>query len=113
MEKRKKEFAVLRSYGASQRQVYKIVFSEATVLLLTAVVWGLIVGLGLSILFNPFFEFMDFMLGISSQIKRVLVFDAVGLIFTLAITLFAMLFATFISVRGVSKAKISTVIREL
>ena len=120
MEKRKKEFAILRSYGASQRQVYKIVFSEAIVLLLTAVVWGLIVGLGLSVLFNPFFEFMDvFITPLSalasggSSIKRILIFDAAGLIFTVAITFFAMIFATFLSVRGASKAKISTVVREL
>lgn len=120
MEKRKKEFAILRSYGASQRQVYKIVFSEAIVLLLTAVVWGLIVGLGLSILFNPFFEFMDVFItplsalaGGGSSIKRILIFDAAGLIFTVAITFSAMIFATFLSVRGASKAKISTVVREL
>ncbi|MHA2246345.1 MAG: FtsX-like permease family protein [Candidatus Hodarchaeales archaeon] len=119
MEKRKKEFAILRSYGASQRQVYKIVFSEAIVLLLTAVVWGLLIGLGLSILFNPFFEFMDvFITPLSAlagggSINRVLVFDAVGLIFTVVITFLAMISATFLSVRGASKAKISTVVREL
>lgn len=120
MEQRKKEFAILRSYGASQRQIYKVVFSETIVLLLTSVLWGLFIGLGLSILFNPFFGFMDiFITPLSalatggSQINRILVFDWVALLFAMLVTFFAMLFATFLSVRSASKAKISTVVREL
>ncbi|MFW9905604.1 MAG: FtsX-like permease family protein [Candidatus Thorarchaeota archaeon] len=120
MEQRKKEFAILRSYGASQRQIYKVVFSETIVLLLTAVLWGLFIGLGLSILFNPFFGFMDlFITPLSTlvtgggQINRLLVFDWVELLSTMLVTFFAMLVATFLSVRGASKAKISTVVREL
>ncbi|MFX0210159.1 MAG: ABC transporter permease, partial [Candidatus Hodarchaeota archaeon] len=120
MEQRKKEFAILRSYGASQRQIYKVVFSETIVLLLTSVLWGLFIGLGLSILFNPFFGFMDlFITPLSalatggSQLNRLLVFDWVELLFTMLVTFFAMLIATFLSVRSASKAKISTVVREL
>ncbi|MHA2329525.1 MAG: FtsX-like permease family protein, partial [Candidatus Hodarchaeales archaeon] len=89
MEKRKKEFAVLRSFGASQGQVYKIVFSETIVILLTAVIWGLFVGLGLSILFNPFFDTINiFVTPLSAlttggaSIKRILTFDLFGLIIT-------------------------------
>ncbi|MFX0125893.1 MAG: ABC transporter permease, partial [Candidatus Hodarchaeota archaeon] len=120
MEQRKKEFAILRSYGASQRQIYKVVFSETIVLLLTSVLWGLFIGLGLSILFNPFFGFMDiFITPLSalvtggSQIDRLIIFDWVELLFTMLVTFFAMLIATFLSVRSASKAKISTVVREL
>ena len=119
MEQRKKEFAILRSYGASQRQIYKVVFSETIVLLLTSVIWGLFIGLGLSILFNPFFDFINVFitplstLASGSQIKRLLVFDWVELLFAMSITFLAMLFATFLSVRGASTAKISTVVREL
>jgi ABC-type antimicrobial peptide transport system permease subunit len=120
MEQRKKEFAILRSYGASQRQIYKVVFSETIVLLLTSVIWGLFIGLGLSILFNPFFEFMDvFITPLSAlaaggaQVKRLLVFNWLDLLITIIVTFLAMLFATFLSVRGASRAKISTVVREL
>jgi ABC-type lipoprotein release transport system permease subunit len=120
MEQRKKEFAILRSYGASQGQIYKVVFSETIVLLLTSVLWGLFIGLGLSILFNPFFGFMDlFITPLStlttggSQLNRLLVFDWVELLFAMLVTFFAMLIATFLSVRSASKAKISTVVREL
>ncbi|MFX0087354.1 MAG: FtsX-like permease family protein [Candidatus Hodarchaeota archaeon] len=120
MEKRKKEFAILRSYGASERQIFKIVFSETIVLLLTSVLWGLLIGLGLSILFNPFFELMDvFITPLSalgsggSQLKRLLIFDWGSLGFTLFVTFLAMIIATFLSVRDASRAKISTVVREL
>ncbi len=120
MEKRKKEFAVLRSYGASEQQIYKIVFSETAVLLLTSVLWGLVVGLGLSVLFNPFFELIDIfitpmstMAGGGSQLPRLLIFDWWSLGFTLFVTFVAMTLATFLSVRGASRAKISTVVREL
>ncbi|MHA1979439.1 MAG: ABC transporter permease, partial [Candidatus Hodarchaeales archaeon] len=120
MEKRKKEFAVLRSYGASERQIYKIVFSETIVLLLTAVLWGLIIGLGLSVLFNPFFETMDLFItpmsalsGGGQLLDRLLIFDWVSLGFTLGLTFVAMILATFFSVRSAVRAKISTVVREL
>ncbi|WP_455463152.1 FtsX-like permease family protein, partial [Candidatus Hodarchaeum mangrovi] len=81
MEQRKREFAILRSYGASDRQIYKLVFSESAVLLLTSVIWGLIIGLGLSILFNGFFEFIDvFITPLSTlasgvTLKRLIIFD--------------------------------------
>ncbi|MHA1940423.1 MAG: ABC transporter permease [Candidatus Hodarchaeales archaeon] len=120
MEKRKKEFAVLRSYGASERQIFKIVFSETIVLLLTAVLWGLLVGLGLSVLFNPFFETLDIFItpisaisGAGSELNRLLVFDWWSLGFTLFVTFLAMMLSTFFSVRGAARAKISTVVREL
>jgi ABC-type lipoprotein release transport system permease subunit len=120
MEKRKKEFAVLRSYGASERQIYKIVFSETIVLLLTAVLWGLIVGLGLSVLFNPFFETIDLFItpmsalgGGGGLLDRLLIFDWASLGFTLGVTFLAMILATFFSVRSAVRAKISTVVREL
>jgi ABC-type lipoprotein release transport system permease subunit len=120
MEKRKKEFAVLRSYGASERQIYKIVFSETIVLLLTSVIWGLLIGLGLSVLFNPFFELIAVFIsplsaitGGGSQLDRLLILDWGSLGFTLFVTFLAMILATFLSVRGASRAKISTVVREL
>ncbi len=120
MEQRKKEFAILRSYGASNRQIYKVVFSETIVLLLLSVVWGLFIGLGLSILFNGFFEFIEIFItplstivATGGSLQRVLVFDLVGLIFTISITFIFMLIATFLSVRSAVKEKISTVVREL
>lgn len=120
MDSRKKEFAILRSYGASQRQIYKVVFSETIVLLLTSVIWGFFVGIGLSILFNPFFEFMDvFITPLSiiaaggSAIKRLLIFDWLSLLSSMIVTFLAMLIATFLSVYGAAKAKISTEVREL
>ncbi len=120
MEKRKKEFAVLRSYGASERQIFKIVFSETIVLLLTSVLWGLVVGLGLSVLFNPFFETIDIFItplsALSSTggtLDRLLIFDWASLGFTLGVTFLAMILSTFFSVRSAIRAKISTVVREL
>ncbi len=120
MEQRKKEFAILRSYGASDRQIYKVVFSESIVLLLTSVIWGLLVGIGLSVLFNGFFEFIDVFLTPLSALtsgggllSRIIIFDLAGLIGTLLITFIAMLLATYLSAKGSAKAKISTVVREL
>lgn len=120
MQAREKEFAILRSFGASNKQIYKIVFSETIVLLLTAIIWGLLIGLGLSVLFNGFFEFIDVFItpldvlaGGGTTLKRLVVFDIAGLVFTMTVTFLAMLLATFLSVRSAAKAKISTVVREL
>ena len=110
----------MRSYGTSDRQIYKVVFSESIVLLLTSVLWGLMIGIGLSVLFNGFFEFIDvFLTPLSAltsgggSLSRIIIFDLAGLLGTLFITLIAMLIATYFSVRGSAKAKISTVVREL
>ncbi|MHA1168406.1 MAG: FtsX-like permease family protein, partial [Candidatus Hodarchaeales archaeon] len=118
MEKRKKEFAIIQSYGASKGQIYKVVFSETIVLLLTSVIWGLIIGLGLAYLFNGFFEFMAIFitprnLMAEFMIDRVLIFNLPDLVLTLGLTFLAMLAATFLSVRGALKCKISTEVREL
>jgi len=118
MEKRKKEFAVIQSYGASKMQIYKIVFSETIVLLLTSVVWGLFIGIGLAYLFNPFFEFFAFFttprnLTTGYTLERILIFDLPNLIAILTITFLTMIFATYLSVRGAIGAKISTELREL
>ncbi|MFW9853746.1 MAG: FtsX-like permease family protein [Candidatus Thorarchaeota archaeon] len=120
MEQRKKEFAILQSYGASRRQIYKVVFSETIVMLLTSVIWGLLIGLGLAILFNAFFEFIDIfvtplsaLFGGGTGLSRLLVFDWPSLVVTMLVTFFAMILATFLSVRGAMTSKISVVVREL
>ncbi|MFW9998186.1 MAG: FtsX-like permease family protein [Candidatus Odinarchaeota archaeon] len=118
MEKRKKEFAIIQSYGGSKGQLYKVVFSETIVLLLTAIIWGLLIGLGLSVLFNGFFEFMSLFitplnLVAGFRLDRILVYNLPDLLFTLGVTFTAMLFATFLSVYVTLKGKISTEVREL
>ncbi|MHA2362562.1 MAG: FtsX-like permease family protein [Candidatus Hodarchaeales archaeon] len=118
LEKRKKEFAILRSYGATQTQIYKIVVSETIVLLLTAVLWGLLIGLGLTFLFNGFFEFINLFLSSPSvitsyQIKRILIFDPIRIFLTLSLVFVSMLIATFVSLRGAVKANIVTQLRQL
>jgi ABC-type antimicrobial peptide transport system permease subunit len=120
MEKRKKEFAIMRSYGASRGQVYKVVFSETIVFLLTAIIWGLLIGIGLAYLFNGFFEFMDIFVAPFSVVAsggtvlpRLLTFDPVMLLVTLGLSFVTMLLATYLSVRGAVKANISTVVRQL
>jgi ABC-type lipoprotein release transport system permease subunit len=96
------------------------VFSETIVLLLTSVLWGLLIGLGLSVLFNPFFETIDIFItplsalaGSGSTLDRLLIFDWVSLGFTLGVTFLAMILSTFLSIRSAVRAKISTVVREL
>lgn len=118
MERRKKEFAIMRSFGASKKQVYKIVFSETIILLLTAVIWGLLIGIGLSYLFNGFFEFMMIFIKpasslASGSIPRLLIFDWFSLFLTLLLSFGSMMFAVLISVRGAIKSNISTVVRQL
>jgi len=119
LEKRKKEFAILRSYGASRGQIYKIIFSETFVLLLTAVVWGFLIGLGLSLLFNGFFELVNVfltpvsVLASGSQLQRILIYDWARIGLTLALIFVSMLIATFISLRGALKANISNQLRQL
>lgn len=118
MEKRKKEFAILRSYGASTEQIVKIVFSEILVLLVITITWGLILGINLAYLFNGFFEFLEVWVSpvsslTSYQIDRILVYDWFRIIITVGVAFFAMIFATFVSIRNALKSNISLELREL
>ena len=119
MEQRKKEFAIMRSYGASKGQVYKVVFSESIIFLLTSVFWGLVIGIGLSMLFNGFFEFIEIfitpfsVMASGSGLERILIFDPQSLFLTIGLSFVSMLLATYLSVRSTLKASVSTVVRQL
>lgn len=58
IKRRMREFAVLQTVGATRLQIYKIAIGENALVMFVSVIFGLLVGLGLSYQMNGFFSFM-------------------------------------------------------
>jgi ABC-type antimicrobial peptide transport system permease subunit len=99
-----REFAVLQTVGATRWQVYKIAIGENSLVMMISVVMGLLVGIGLSYLMNPFFEGLGIILDIGSQGLTRLVFFPWPVILSISLAIFlGMLLA--VAVSAVSAAR--------
>lgn len=110
MERRKAEFAILRAIGAKKGQIYKIALGENTLLVSTAVIWGIIIGWGITYLFNGVFNVFNIVLG-AGPLKRQIIFPWSNIIMIgLAISI-GMLLATLVSVRSAARQDLSIATR--
>ncbi|MHA2173036.1 MAG: ABC transporter permease, partial [Candidatus Kariarchaeaceae archaeon] len=110
MERRKGEFAVLRAIGAKQQQIYKIAVGENALLVFTAVIWGILIGSGITYLFNGIFVVFNIFLG-AGPLTRQIVFPWINIILIGVATSLGMLFATLLSVRGAARQDLSVATR--
>ncbi|MHA2252324.1 MAG: ABC transporter permease [Candidatus Kariarchaeaceae archaeon] len=110
MERRRYEFAVLRAIGAKKLQIYKLAIGESTLMILTAVIWGIIIGAGITYIFNGVFVVFSIFLG-GGFLDRQIVFPWISVILIgLGMTL-GMLLATLLSVRGAARQDLSMATR--
>lgn len=99
MERRKREFAVLQTVGASSGQIYTIAFGENFLIMLTSVIWGIITGVGLSFLMNAIFGFISDILG-KGGLTRIVYIPWVSILINGGAIFAGMLIATLFSVRS-------------
>ncbi|MHA1911136.1 MAG: FtsX-like permease family protein [Candidatus Kariarchaeaceae archaeon] len=110
MERRKREFAVLQTIGASRRQIYKTALGENALMMLTSVVWGIIIGIGASFQMNGLFIFIGIILG-RGGVTRIVEIPW-GTIAIIGIATYAgMLVATVLSVRSAARQDLSVATR--
>ncbi|WP_371803957.1 FtsX-like permease family protein [Candidatus Lokiarchaeum ossiferum] len=111
MERRKHEFAILRSIGAKKRHIYKMALGENALMMLTASVWGIFIGIGVSYLFNGVFEFisiiMNLFTGGSVVVGRTVIVPGLELLLISAVTFIGMLLATMLSVKSAANQDLS------
>lgn len=86
-----KQFGLLRSIGATKKQIRKIVFREATILLLIAIPIGIIISIGAIYALNYIFQFL---LQGNSPISLIYI-DKVILILSVIITALAVYISSF------------------
>lgn len=110
MERRRREFAVLRAIGSRKSQIYKLALAENTMMVFTAVVWGSIIGLGITFQFNGVFELFGVFLG-GGPLNRIVSFPFLTVTLIGIFTTLGMLLATMISVRSAANQDLSTATR--
>lgn len=110
MERRRREFAVLRAIGARKSQIYKLALGENTMMVVTAVVWGSIIGLGITYQFNGVFELFAVFLG-GGPLNRIVEFPFLTVSIIGILTTLGMLIATMISIRSAANQDLSTATR--
>ena len=110
MKRRLREFAVLRTLGASRGQVYKIAISENAVLMMVSVIWGIMIGLGLGYMMNGFFEIVGEILG-RGILERVVFIPWLQLGFIALATFVGMLLAVALSAISAARQDLSVATR--
>ena len=110
MKRRLREFAVLRTLGASRGQVYKIAISENAVLMMVSVIWGIMIGLGLSYMMNGFFEIVGEILG-RGTLERVVFIPWLQLGLIALATFLGMLLAVALSAISAASQDLSVATR--
>jgi cell division protein FtsX len=111
IEKRKQEFATLRAIGAQKSQIYKLALGENTLMMATASIWGIFIGIGISYLFNGVFEFLGFFIGTNVSLTRYVIIPVDQLIIIGIVTLLGMLIATMLSIRSAANQDLSLATR--
>jgi len=110
MKRRLREFAVLQTLGASRGQVYKIAISENAVLMMVSVIWGIMIGLGLSFMMNGFLEIVGELLG-RGGLERVVFIPWLQLIFIALATFVGMVLAVALSAISAARQDLSVATR--
>jgi len=113
MEKRKHEFAILRSIGAKRKHIYKLALGENALMMLTASIWGIFLGVGIAQLFNGVFMFVSMISGTFSTVQRLVVIPVLELVIISAVTFLGMLGATVVSIRSAANQDIAVGIKEV
>ncbi|TFH26932.1 MAG: ABC transporter permease [Promethearchaeota archaeon] len=113
MEKRKHEFAILRSIGAKKKHIYKLALGENALMMLTASIWGIFLGIGIAQLFNGVFMFVSMISGTFSSIERLVVIPILKLVIISAVTFLGMLGATVVSIHSAANQDIAVGIKEI
>lgn len=113
---RSKEFAILRAIGATEGQIYKITLSEVISVLIFSLLAGIVLGLGLSYLFNGFFEFMAQFSDpglLSYFLPRVIIVPWESILISMIFTALVIVIATVLPTRSVATKEIIEETRQI
>ena len=115
LSQRQKELAVLQAIGASPNQIIRLVLFEILSIVMVSMVLGIVLGIGLALSFNGFFDVFGFIFqifgGSSTTIQRNLVYPWFQIILVSAAVFAAVVVALLVTTRRALRADLASVLK--
>ena len=115
LSQRQKELAVLQAIGASPNQIIRLVLFEILSIVVVSMALGIILGVGLALSFNGFFDIFGFIFqifgGSSTTIQRTLVYPWSQIILVSLAVFAAVVVALLVTTRRALTADLASVLK--
>ena len=115
LSQRQKELAVLQAIGASPNQIIRLVLFEILSIVMVSMVLGIVLGVGLALSFNGFFDVFGFIFqifgGSTTTIQRTLVYPWTQIILVSLAVFAAVVVALLVTTRRALKADLASVLK--
>ena len=115
LSQRQKELAVLQAIGASPNQIIRLVLFEILSIVMVSMALGIVLGLGVALSFNGFFDIFGFIFqifgGSSTTIERTLVYPWTQLLLVSLSVFTAVVIALLVTTRRALKSDLASVLK--
>jgi hypothetical protein len=115
LSQRQKELAVLQAIGASPNQIIRLVLFEILSIVMVSMVLGIVLGVGLALSFNGFFDVFGFIFqifgGSTTTIQRTLVYPWSQIILVSLAVFAAVVVALLVTTRRALKSDLASVLK--
>ena len=115
LSQRQKELAVLQAIGASPTQIIRLVLFEILSIVMVSMALGILLGVGLALSFNGFFDVFGFIFqifgGSTTTILRTLVYPWAQIILVSLAVFAAVVVALLVTTRRALKADLASVLK--
>ena len=115
LNQRQKELAVLQAIGASPNQIIRLVLFEILSIVIVSMALGVLLGVGLALSFNGFFDIFGFIFqifgGSSTVIERTLVYPWTQIILVSLAVFTAVVIALLVTTRKALKSDLASVLK--
>ena len=115
LSQRQKELAVLQAIGASPNQIIRLVLFEILSIVMVSMALGIVLGIGLALSFNGFFDVFGFIFqifgGSTTTIQRTLVYPWAQIILVSLAVFVAVVVALLVTTRRALKADLASVLK--
>jgi ABC-type antimicrobial peptide transport system permease subunit len=115
LSQRQKELAVLQAIGASPNQIIRLVLFEILSIVIVSMALGIVLGVGLALSFNGFFDVFGFIFqifgGSTTTIQRTLVYPWAQIILVSLAVFAAVVVALLVTTRRALKADLASVLK--
>ncbi|MCH1540086.1 MAG: FtsX-like permease family protein [Candidatus Poseidonia sp.] len=115
LSQRQKELAVLQAIGASPTQIIRLVLFEILSIVMVSMALGILLGVGLALSFNGFFDVFGFIFqifgGSTTTIQRTLVYPWAQIILVSLAVFAAVVVALLVTTRRALKADLASVLK--
>ena len=115
LSQRQKELAVLQAIGASPNQIIRLVLFEILSIVMVSMVLGIVLGIGVALSFNGFFDIFGFIFqifgGSSTTIERTLIYPWWQLLLVSLSVFSAVVVALLVTTRKALKSDLASVLK--